>query len=281
MFIIAFIILPLNMDSLITQQLSHLSECIILFTRNQSLGLLHWLPTFLKEKVKRIKEYPLSIILKYQSNTISDWKIYFPLKNKFIGELDNERKVNKYPRFVIVPKDEYIKRYPDWHKDRKNSSSATNYKLINERDDSLSIINKSSSINSPQRVIIEKSENRKLKQKFENNKNHDTYLTKDEFKRAKKMRNSLRNKTRDKRNRVFDPLIKRKCEHAKAFGKKNSLAVDRKYNDTKTTYVGLNKRREKSIRSKNDHNYIWSGYGDVLKLIKKKARIHSAHPQIK
>lgn len=183
-----------------------------------------------------------------------------------------------------MPKDEYIKHYPDWHQNRKNSSSAANCGKIqiHEIEDVTSINNKSSSIQSPQRVIIEKAHSRKAKQNFENyHQSQGFSIEKDDFPKSKKIKLSLKNKTRDRHNTIFDPLIRRKIEHSKAFNKKNSLAVERKQNDTKTTYSRFGQRREKSIRSKNDHSHIHSGYGDILKMIKKKARIQSAHPRIK
>lgn len=185
---------------------------------------------------------------------------------------------------MIVPKEEYIKSYPDWHRTRKNSSSAANCGKIHisENDEEASINNKSSSIHSPQRVIIEKAYIRKAKQRFESyNRNQDSSISKDEHQKAKKMRLSLKTKTRDKQNKIFDPLLRRKIDHGKAFSKKSSYAGERRYNDTNTTYSQLGQRKDKSLRNKNDHGHIHSGYGDILKMIKRKARIQSAHPRIK
>ena len=49
-------------------------------------------------------------------NTITDCQIYFPLKNKIIGDPNLELLKQRLPKFVIIPKEEYVKNFPVWNK---------------------------------------------------------------------------------------------------------------------------------------------------------------------
>jgi len=54
-----------------------------------------------------------------QNNMIFDCQIYFPLKNKIIGDPNLELLKQRLPKFVIIPKDEYAKNFNVWDKGDK------------------------------------------------------------------------------------------------------------------------------------------------------------------
>jgi hypothetical protein len=101
-----------------------------------------------------------------------------------------------------------------------------------------------------------------------------------------KLRRSLKENTRDKRLQALDPLIKRKEKHFSGFvNKKNSMKVEKLNHTNPSSILGsrTGKNRDLMLNSKLDKSgNISSGYGEILKLIKKKkARIQSAHPIMK
>jgi hypothetical protein len=99
-----------------------------------------------------------------------------------------------------------------------------------------------------------------------------------------KLRTSI-NKTRDKRQHVFDPITKRKSKYLGHFDKKHSIKLDR-LNQTNTSSIKEGRTSKNLDYIPNQRldksSNISSGYGDILKLIRrKKARIQSAHPVMK
>lgn len=95
------------------------------------------------------------------------------------------------------------------------------------------------------------------------------------------MRTSLRNKTRDKRNHIFDPLIRKKAKHLSNFQKKHSIKVSDAYqNLTNSTNDGTGSNFDNFIKSGLEQTKNFnSGYGDIGNIVKtKKARIMSANP---
>jgi hypothetical protein len=97
-----------------------------------------------------------------------------------------------------------------------------------------------------------------------------------------KLRRSMGNKTRGRHQHVFDPIIKRKSKYLGHFDKKNSMKFHR-LNQTNTSSI-IENRTSKMLdyipnQRLDKSSNISSGYGDILKLIRrKKARIQSAHP---
>lgn len=144
-----------------------------------------------------------------------------------------------------------------------------------EHTDISSKTDNSSPQSMPQRVIFEKRAKRINNMKYNPSERHKRQLH--------RLRTSLRYKTRDKRQHIFDPLIRRKAKHINNFHKKGSMWLENTSFIGESTGAESSKNRENTLKSKLDKmNNISSGYGDIRKLIeKKKARIRSAHPIMK
>jgi hypothetical protein len=105
---------------------------------------------------------------------MEDCTIYFPMKG-LVSRAD--RKVARKPRFIIVPKDEYVKSHPEFSNSRKGSLQHNrNYRQSQKvtipeyRDDSLSQAGRSSPASLPKKTLFEKRQTRIVPRFVSNNK---------------------------------------------------------------------------------------------------------------
>ena len=168
-----------------------------------------------------------------------------------------------------------------------NNPSCSHHSNQEEKDvetdkiESASILNKSSPISFPHKIIIEKKDRRRGKQSFESsNKIENANYESNEVRQLNENRYSTRNKIREKRHRIFDNLLRRKIENAQKHECKGHLRNKHEYNPSINIQSRFSKQKEDSARSKLNSRNI--GYGEIVKIIqKKKTRIQSAHPVMK
>lgn len=238
------------------------------------------------KRVRTTKDNEISITKRV--NKIPDCTIYFPLT----GILGKDNSKNKRrPKFIIVPKDEYVKSHPGYMHSRKPS---TNNALSNKGNkrvtmpeydrEAFSQLEESSPKSLPKKILFEKRGKATAPRYATRAKLLEYTKNMKQKKSMQKMRESLRNKTKNKRNHIFDPLVRRKAKHIHNYNRKYSAKGEQPtYDTTNSTQEGTSKYRDRMLRSKlNQSNNISSGYGDIRKLIeKKKGRIQSAHPVMK
>jgi len=216
----------------------------------------------------------------------ADCTIYFPLKGLISKQKNNDR---HKPKFIIVPKDEYVKSHPEFHNRKSSLHSTLSYKNVGKGvlpgsdQDVVSQPHRSSPGSQPKRRLF------KIKENWNVNKNtrNKIYGIRNNSRRRKSANKSRQSAAfrRDKVNHILDPLIRRKAKHLKLFNKKNSMKMEVPiwYETINSTQCGTSKNREHRINSKLDMpNHYNSGYGEIINIIqRKKARIQSAHPVIK
>lgn len=167
-----------------------------------------------KIRVSRDKERETNKTL----NSIPDCTIYFPLKG-LLGDVDT--KVRRRPKFIIIPKDEYVKSHPEYYNNRKNSLQNTlttkgNRRVtLNYNTEIYSQAECSSPVSLPKKTLFEKRSQRTRDKKMYHGRIKEFRQELRKKKNAQKMRESLNSKTKDKRRHIFDPLIKRKAKHAR------------------------------------------------------------------
>lgn len=146
--------------------------------------------------------------------------------------------------------------------------------------DTSAILNKSSPINMPRRIIIEKHKHRKDKRSVDSTKyvNHSNNGRGDNtFSRS---RYSTRNKTREKRNKIFSNLLRPNGRQGKLSHNNSNLRNQNGCYPLSNTHNRVHEPQDTSSRAKLNSRNV--GYGEVFKLIqKKKTRIQSAHPIMK
>lgn len=80
------------------------------------------------------------------NNRIPDCKIYFPPKG-LVGKVESQ--YQSKPKFIIVPKDKYIKMHPEY---KKSSSKSPNRSISAKRSLRASVLDRST-----QRSLVEQS----------------------------------------------------------------------------------------------------------------------------
>lgn len=167
-----------------------------------------------KLRVSREKERQANKTL----NNIPDCTIYFPFKG-MLGDIDANTR--RRPKFIIVPKDEYVKSHPEYRVNRKNSLQNTlttkgdRRVTLNCKTEIYSQAERSSPVSLPRKMLFEKRSQRTGEKKIHHGRIKEFRQELRKKKNAQKMRESLRNKTKDKRRHIFDPLVKRKLKHAR------------------------------------------------------------------
>lgn len=205
---------------------------------------------------------------------VEDCTIYFPMKG-LVSRAD--RRTTRKPKFIIVPKDEYVKSHPEFKNSRKGSlQNNRNYREIHKatipeyREDSLSQADRSSPSSLPKKTLFEKRQHRMIPKFVSNNRAIECKSK--QRKSNRKCRKSLENRYKDKKGHIFDPLIRRKARHLKNFQKKHSMKMElpETHHTIASTHAGTSKNRDNVIRSKLDmtKNYT-SGYSQLKKLLQK------------
>ena len=208
-------------------------------------------------------------------NKIPDCKIYFPNKG-LVGDV--ETSYRSKPKFIIVPKEKYVKMHPEYTQSKRSSPTRINSAKqrkggnINEYSNNHSRAEYSNIRREPQRKIVERYQTRPQSKYVIREKLTNIGRLLNVKKNSRLLRQSLRNKMNNKPNYIFDSLVKKKGKYLDFQQKKNSMKIGNlKYNLDSSVGGFTGKSKNINIRLKAEKpSYISSGYGDITKIINRK-----------